>query len=82
MLIIIIIKTSRAGPSGKNKVVYKLFPIPQAPAPRKSEETTTHARKQTTVACTLEPIQRSGVKQSVRKVIPHSNLSRQEIPSK
>ena len=32
--------------------------------------------------CTHEPIQHSGVKCNVGKVIPHSNLSRQERPSK
>ena len=34
--------------------------------------------KQPTVDCTLIPIQRSGVKHSVGKVIPQSNQSRQE----
>ena len=38
--------------------------------------------KQQTVDYTLEPIQRSGVKHSLGKVIPHSNLSRQGRPSK
>ena len=38
--------------------------------------------KQPTVNCTLEPIQRFGVEHSEGKVIPHSNLSRQERPSK
>ena len=38
--------------------------------------------KQPTVVFTLEPIQRSGVKHSVGKVIPHSNLGRQETPCK
>ena len=37
--------------------------------------------KQPTFDCTLEPIERSGVKHSVGKVIPQSNLSRQERPS-
>ena len=36
-----------------------------------------NSEKQPTVDCTLEPIQRSGVKHSVRKVITQSNLSRQ-----
>ena len=38
--------------------------------------------EQPTVDCPLEPIQRSGVKNSVGKVISQSNLSRQERPSK
>ena len=38
--------------------------------------------KQPTVDCTLEPIQRSGVKHCIGKVIPDSNFSRQERPSK
>ena len=38
--------------------------------------------KQRTVACILESIQRSGVKHNVRKVIPHSNLGRQETHCK
>ena len=37
--------------------------------------------KQSMVDYTLQPIQLSGVKQSVGKVIPQSNLSRQERPS-
>ena len=41
-----------------------------------------HSGKQPTVDCTLKPIQRSGVKHSVGKVISQSNLSRQERPSK
>ena len=38
--------------------------------------------KQPTVDCTLEPIQRTGIKHSVGKVIPQSNLSREGRPSK
>ena len=78
LCIVIIIKTSSTGPSGNKKVVYK-FATPQAPAPRKTEENTTEGR---TIDCILETIQRSGVKHSVGKVITHSNLSRQERPSK
>ena len=35
-----------------------------------------------TLDCTIEPIQHSGIKHSVGKVIPHSNLSRHETPYK
>ena len=35
-----------------------------------------------TVDCTLEPIQRSSIKHSVGKAIPHSNLGQQETPCK
>ena len=38
--------------------------------------------KQPTVDCTLNPIQRSGVKHSVGKVIPYSIIGRQETPWK
>ena len=34
---------------------------------------------QPTVDCTLKPIHRSGVKHSIWKVIPHTNVCRQEI---
>ena len=37
-------------------------------------------RKQPTVDCSLEPIQRSGVEHSVGRVIPHSNPGWQKTP--
>ena len=41
-----------------------------------------NSRKHPPVDCTLEPIQRSGVKHCVGKVIPHSNLGGQETSCK
>ena len=41
IIIIIIIKTSSTGPSGKNKILYKIaYATPQAPEPRKTEKQT------------------------------------------
>ena len=45
--IIVIIKTSSTGPSGKSKVA---FTTPQAPASRKTEENTTHISNQRLIA--------------------------------
>ena len=77
--IIIIIKTSSTGPGGNCEVVDKLlnsFGTLQAPAPRKTEENTTQGSNQRLTA----PLNPSSfpVSNSVGKVIPHSNLSRQE----
>ena len=41
-----------------------------------------NSAKQPMVDCTLESIQHSDIKRCVGKVIPHSNLNRQERPSK
>ena len=81
IIIIIIIKPSSTGPSGKNKVVGKLFSNPTSTCETENWRKR-NAVKQPTADCTLEPIQLSGVKNSVGKVIPQSNLSRQERPSK
>ena len=54
------------------------FATPQSPALRKTEENTTQGSNQRLLH--PEPIQRSGIKHSVGKVIPHSNLGRQEAP--
>ena len=35
--------------------------------------------KQTMASCSLKPIQRSGVKNSEEKVIPHTNLGQEDI---
>ena len=80
IIIIIIIKTSCTDPRGKNKVVYKLLSQPYMHLRRGKRKH--NPGKQSTVDCILEPIQRSGVKHSVKKFIPHSNLNRQERPSK
>ena len=79
--IIIIIKTCSTGSSGKNKVVYKLLSQPHKQIGH-GKLKKTHLREAPAVDCTLEPIQRSGIKHSVGKVIPHSNLGRQETPCK
>ena len=75
-----LIKTSSTGPSEKSKVVYKL--LSQSHEHLRHGKRKHNSGKQPAVDCTLEPIQRSGIKHSVRKVIPHSNLTRHERPSK
>ena len=80
-IIIIIIKTSCTGPIVKYKVIYKLLSqLHEYLCEEKLKKT--QLREAPTVDCSLEPIQRSDVKHSVGKVIPHSNLSRQEKSSK
>ena len=61
--IISIIKTSSTGPSGKNRVVYKLISQPHKHL-RHGKMKKTQLRE-----ATVEPIERSGVKHSVGKVI-------------
>ena len=75
-IILIIIKTISTGPSWKKNRLEIAFATPQAPAPRKIEKH--NWRKQPTIDCPLKPIQRSGVKHSVRNVIPHTRLGQQE----
>ena len=75
IIISIIIETSRTGPSGKNKVVYKLLLQPHKHLHHRKLKKT-HPGIQPTVDCTLEPIQHSGVKHSIGKVIPDLNLRR------
>ena len=80
--IIIIIRTSSTGPSGKNRIVkINFFRNPTSTSAKKNWRNHNWG-KQPTVDCTLEFIQSSCVKYSVGKVVPHSNLSRQERPSK
>ena len=81
IIIIIIIKTSSTGPSGKNKIVYKLLSQPHKHL-RHRKLKRHYSGKLPTVDCTLEQILRSGVKHSVGKVFPHSNLRGQEKPNK
>ena len=69
IIIIIVIKTSSTGPSGKNNVVYKLMSQPHKHL--RHGKWKRNSGKQPTIDCTLEPILRSGVKHSVGKVIPH-----------
>ena len=71
MLLLLLLLKPAVQPSSKNKVVYKLLSKPHKQLRHGKQEN-----------CTLEPIQRSGVKYSVGKVIPQSNLIRQERPSK
>ena len=68
--IIIIIKIGSTGPSGKTKLLINLFRNQTSTCA--TENWRKHnSGKQPTVDCTLEPIQRSGVKHSVGKVIPY-----------
>ena len=59
-------KTSGTCPRGENKFIINCFWNPQAPVPRKKY----NSEKQQTVDCVLKPIQRSGTKHSLGKVIP------------
>ena len=79
-IVIIIIKTCNTGPSGKTKLFINSYATPQAPAPRKNWKT--NSGMQPTIYCSFKPIYRFGIKHSVRKVIPHRGLGRQETPSK
>ena len=56
------------------------FATPLEPAQRKTEKH--NSGKQPTVDFSLKIIQCSGAKHSVEKVIPHTNLGRQETPDK
>ena len=78
--VITIIKTSSTGLSGE-KTIYKLL-LQSYKHLRLRKKRKHNSGKQPTVDCSLEPIHRSGVKHSVGKVIPQSNLSWQERPSK
>ena len=62
--LIIIIKTSSRGPSGKNKIVYKFHSQPHKHL-RHEKLKKKQLMETTIVDCTLESIQRSGVKHSV-----------------
>ena len=81
-IFIIIIKTSSTGPSGKNKVVYKLLSQPH--------KHLRHGKLNKTQLGDapngrLHPWTHLGFRcetQCIGKVIPHSNMSRQERPSK
>ena len=64
--VIIIIKTSRTGPRGKNKIVYKLPSQPHH-HPRHGNLKKHNSGKRPTVDCTLKTIQHSDVKHSVGK---------------
>ena len=84
IIIIILIKNNSTGPSGKNKKLFIncFLSTPLAPALLKTEENTTQASSQwvsATMNSSSVPV--SNV-HSVRKVIPHSNLGRQETPFK
>ena len=61
-------------PKWENIVVYKLLFQPH--------KHLHHGKLKKMDDCTLEPIQHFSVKHSVGRVIPHWNLSQQEIPSK
>ena len=74
---IIIVKTSSTSPSGRKKVVYKLLLQPHKHM-RHGKLKKTQLREATNGGGTLEPIQRTGVKHSVWKVILHSNQGRRK----
>ena len=76
-LLFLLLKQAAQAQVGKNKLFINCFRNPASTCAMENL-TKYHSGKQPTVDCTLEPIQRSGVKHGVRKVIPHSNLSRQE----
>ena len=82
IIIIIIIKTRSTGPCGKNEVVSKLLRQPNKHLRHRKLKKTQLNNKQPTDDCTLERIHHFGVRHRVEKDIPHSNLSRQERPSK
>ena len=80
-IIIIIIKTSSTGPSGKDKIVYKLLTQPHkqlhhAKLKNKLREATNE------IDWPLKTIWLFGVKLNVGKVIPHTSLGQQETPYK
>ena len=70
LLLLLLLKPAPQAQVEKNRVVYKLFSKPH-------KHLRHGKRKQPTVNCILKPIQRSGLKHSVGRVIPHSNLIRQ-----
>ena len=81
IIIIIIVKTSNTGQRRKNIFFLEVaFATTQAPVPRKTEENATQGSNHRLTA----PLNPSSalVSNSVVKVIPHSNLGRQETPFK
>ena len=81
ILLLLIIMRASLAQAGKTKLFINCFRNPTTTC------TTENWRKpiwgkQPTVDCTHESIQRSGVKHSIIKVIPHSNLGWQETPCK
>ena len=79
--IIIIIKTSSTGTSGKTKLFINCFRNPTSTCA--TENWRKHySGKQPTVDWYFEPIQRSGVKHRAKKVIPHSSMGWPETSCK
>ena len=77
--IIIMIKTSIAGSSGKNKDVSKLHSQPHKHLRHRKLKKTQLRKVTNGVDCSLEPIQGFGAKHSVGKVIPHSNRQQERL---
>ena len=76
IIIIIIIKTSGASPSGKTKLFINCIRNPTST--RATENwNKQNSEKQPMIDYFLKPIQHTAANQSVGKVIPHTNLRRQ-----
>ena len=61
-------------PKGKNNFFHNSKPHMQL----RHGKLKKNSRKHPTVDCSLKPIQHSGVKRSIGKVVPHTNLGQQE----
>ena len=81
LLVSLLLKLAAQAQVGKIKLLINCFYQPHNHM-RHGKLKKTNSGKQPTVDSTLEPIQRSGFKYSVRTVIPQSNLNRKERPSK
>ena len=79
--IIIIIQTSGTLTSGENKILYELH-LQSHKYQRRGKQEETLPGEQPTVDCALKPVQRFSGKHTVGKVIPHTNLAKQETPCK
>ena len=78
---LLLLKPAAQAQVGKIKLFINCFRNPTSTCETKNWRKH-NSGKQPTVDCTLELIQLSGVKHRVGKVILHSNLGRQERPSK
>ena len=81
-VVIIIIKTSDASPSGKNRTFTKLQSNPTSTCATEKKKTDANELKQTKINCSLKTTQRTRVKHRGREIIPHANMRRQKTSSK